>query len=196
MAMLGIASPEALLLRQLASQRTAFAIAHPSGPIQTDMFPVLEYESPRAFFVGAAAQIFNVFDERTQQERSAPAEKRRILSGLKREEIAPVFAQFDSNNPDFMDRLAWHVDRGRVLSNFEKRYEDAPLIVRSATRSEKAFEAPTNATEMVTNILFARWLLDNGRVREGATIIERLLEANSSTDWRPASYAALAAQAC
>ena len=45
LAQIGIRSPEALLARQLASQRTAFAITGP-GPMQSDIFPVLEYAAP------------------------------------------------------------------------------------------------------------------------------------------------------
>ena len=47
--MIDIQSPEALLARQLASQQTGFAIAGP-GPMQSDLFPILEYAAPRAFF--------------------------------------------------------------------------------------------------------------------------------------------------
>ena len=48
--MIDIQSPEALLARQLASQRTGFAIAG-DGPIQSDLFPILEYSAPRKRFL-------------------------------------------------------------------------------------------------------------------------------------------------
>ncbi len=53
--MIDIQSPEALLARQLASQQTGFAIAGP-GPLQSDLFPILEYAAPRAFFHGQPAR--------------------------------------------------------------------------------------------------------------------------------------------
>ena len=51
MEMIDIHSPEALMARQLASQQTGFAIAG-KGPIQGDLFPILEYEAPQAFYLG------------------------------------------------------------------------------------------------------------------------------------------------
>jgi spermidine synthase len=197
MQFLGIASPEALMLRQAASQRTAFAIAHPSGPIQTDMFPVLEYESPKAFFVGGAGQIIDNFDERTRQERSAPAEKRKIIVSLKEEEIRPVFANFASNNREFMDALAWHIDRDKAQAAFAQKQDELPSIVRPQTRVAKTFESPTNTTSTVTNALYARWLIGNGRVPEGVEIVEQLLKNPSSgMNAYLASQASFAAQAC
>ena len=52
MEMIDVHSPQALMARQLASQQTGFAIAG-QGPIQSDLFPILEYEAPRAFYLGA-----------------------------------------------------------------------------------------------------------------------------------------------
>jgi predicted membrane-bound spermidine synthase len=194
---LGIKSPEALMLRQVASQRTAFAIAHPVGPIQTDMYPILEYESPKAFFVGSVAQIINNFDERTRQERSAPAEKRKILSALKPDDIRSVFGNFGSNNPDLMDSLAWALDRERTLEIFVARQDANRSIVLPASRVAKSFESPTNATDVVTNALFARWLIESGSVAEGAAIVQNLLlDSRSASQLNLASQAAFAAEAC
>lgn len=192
----GIVSPEALLLRQCASQRTAFAIAHPSGPIQTDMFPVLEYESPKAFFVGTAARLINAFDERVRQERNVPEEKRKVLAALKPEEIAGVFGRYTSNNPDLLDGLAWQLDRGKVLAGYAKRHDETPTILRATIPSTQPFQAPTNATETATNVLFAKWLLDSGQVAAGTAILEKLLLNPPDVNWYPATYAAFAAEAC
>ena len=81
LAAIGIDSPEAFLARQFASQRTAFAIPGP-GPIQSDNFPVLEYEAPLAFFIGATASGVIRFDERTWQLALAAPEKRAVLGQL------------------------------------------------------------------------------------------------------------------
>src|SRR5262249_38741355 len=50
LAAVGFLTPDLVLARQVASQRTAFAISGP-GPIQSDSRPILEYEAPRAFFM-------------------------------------------------------------------------------------------------------------------------------------------------
>lgn len=80
---MGIAAPEAVLGRQVASQRTAFAIAGP-GPIQSDGHPILEYKAPRAFYISLArgTERLQRFDERTWQVDFAPLLKNRTLSSL------------------------------------------------------------------------------------------------------------------
>jgi spermidine synthase len=92
--MIDIHSPEELLARQLASQRTGFAIAG-NGPIQTDLFPILEYAAPRAFYIGNTSQTLDSFDERTRQQLLAPAEKRTILSSVNAQLI---FGDFSTIN--------------------------------------------------------------------------------------------------
>ena len=95
--MINIQSPEALLARQLASQRTGFAIAG-KGPLQSDMFPILEYEAPRAFYLSAGSRILERYDERTRQQLLAPAEKEKVLRGLPKSEAQLVFDDFLSMN--------------------------------------------------------------------------------------------------
>jgi hypothetical protein len=56
---------------ELASQRTAFAIPG-DGPIQSDLFPILEYEAPKAFYLGVSSSMLGQFDERTRQMDLAP----------------------------------------------------------------------------------------------------------------------------
>ena len=79
--MINVQSPDALLGKQLASQRTGFAIAG-DGPLQSDLFPILEYAAPRAFYIGAATRMLDRFDERTRQQLLAPADKLAVLGEL------------------------------------------------------------------------------------------------------------------
>jgi spermidine synthase len=58
-----IDSVEGLLARQVLSSR-GVAAATRSGPLNTDQFPLLEYDAPRGFFAGQDAQLFSSFDER------------------------------------------------------------------------------------------------------------------------------------
>lgn len=96
LASIGIRSSEALLARQLASQQTASTIAG-KGPIQSDLFPVLEYAAPKAFYLDHRARMLAAFDERTRWTL-APAEKRETLQGLAPEELRAVFAEFSTVN--------------------------------------------------------------------------------------------------
>src|SRR6266567_2201401 len=102
LAQIGIRSAEALLARQLASQRTGFAIAG-SGPIQSDLFPLLEYAAPRAFYIGVNARILERFDERTRQQLLASAENRAILRGLTADDVQAAFGTFASVNVELRD---------------------------------------------------------------------------------------------
>jgi spermidine synthase len=79
--MMNIQTPEALLGKQLASQRTGFAIAGP-GLLQSDLFPILEYKAPRAFYLGAATRMLDRYDERTRCQLLAPPDKLAILRAL------------------------------------------------------------------------------------------------------------------
>jgi len=98
---IGIRSPAQLLARQLASQKTAFAIAG-DGPIESDLFPLLEHVAPLAFFIGGRASILGRYDERTRQLQLMPPAKRAALGGLSLAEVRSVFGTFESVNDELM----------------------------------------------------------------------------------------------
>jgi spermidine synthase len=97
MTMININSPEALLARQVASQRTGFAIAG-DGPIQSDLFPILEYAAPQAFFMGNGTRLLDRFDERTRQQLLAPPWKNVALHSLPLGNAQYVFSDFSTIN--------------------------------------------------------------------------------------------------
>ncbi len=99
LAAIGLNAPEALWARQFSSQRTTRLFIE-NGPEQSDEFPVLEYEAPRAFFIGDSAKEFLQFDERIRQHALAPPAKRAVLNSMPTPLLAPVFAQFGAVNPD------------------------------------------------------------------------------------------------
>lgn len=118
MAAIGIRSPEALWARQLASQRTAFAIAG-DGPVQTDLFPVLEYAAPRAFYIGISATVLEGYDERTRQRQLAPAEKLTTLRALPPPDVLAEFQLFNSVNHELQASLTAGTNgaSGNFISN-------------------------------------------------------------------------------
>jgi predicted membrane-bound spermidine synthase len=91
MEMINIKSPEALMARQMASQRTGFAIAG-DGPVQTDLSPILEYAAPKALFIAAGSRLLERYDERTRQQLLAPMEKRQTLSSLALDGLQYLFS--------------------------------------------------------------------------------------------------------
>jgi predicted membrane-bound spermidine synthase len=103
-AKLGVNSPEALFARQLASQRTAFAIPGP-GPIQSDLFPVLEYAAPFAFYLGENSRVLEKFDGRTRQQLLAPPQINSLLRALPSAEIQPIFSKYSSVNTELINSV-------------------------------------------------------------------------------------------
>jgi hypothetical protein len=101
---IGIRSAEALLARQLASQRTGFAIAG-DGPIQRDLFPMLEYAAPRAFYIGTRARMLEEFDERTRMQWMAPSGKLTVLRALPAADVQSLLAGFGTVNEGLSDWL-------------------------------------------------------------------------------------------
>jgi hypothetical protein len=104
LALIDIHSPEMLLARQLASQRTGSAVAAP-GPLQTDLNPRLEYIAPRAFFIGGRSQLFDRYDERTRQLLLAPPEKNAALAGLPNDGLRQLFGTFSTVNKEVNDTV-------------------------------------------------------------------------------------------
>jgi hypothetical protein len=107
------------MARQLASQRTAAAIPGP-GPIQSDLFPLLEYIAPRAFFRSEFTRVLEPFDERTYQQLLAPLEKRNLLGSLRTEDVQMVFEKFLSVN-----RNLYNAATGRPLT------EEIPVVFQT-----------------------------------------------------------------
>jgi spermidine synthase len=142
MAMININSPEALLARQLASQRTGFAIAG-AGPIQSDLFPILEYAAPRAFFIGNGTRLLDQFDERTRQQLLAPPEKRAVLHSLSLENAQYVFSDFSTINGELFGCLFGAGPNAGVPCAFQTPQSMPPPASDGSdvANAEKAFQA-------------------------------------------------------
>ncbi|MGA3142633.1 MAG: fused MFS/spermidine synthase [Verrucomicrobiota bacterium] len=117
MAMININSPEALLGRQVASQRTGFAIAG-DGPMQSDLFPILEYAAPRAFFMGDGTRLFDRFDERTWQQLLGPPEKCAALHSLSPQNAQYIFSDFSTINGELYGCLFGYTSSAGVPCAF------------------------------------------------------------------------------
>jgi spermidine synthase len=114
-----------LWARQIASQRTGFAIPG-EGPIQTDEFPILEYSAPQAFFIGAQAEDLFMFDERTFQYMVAPKEKDIVIRALPENPVLQMFATY----PTCSRTLARYLARRAVESTggTPEKHSEEPLF--------------------------------------------------------------------
>jgi predicted membrane-bound spermidine synthase len=190
---IGIQSPQALWARQLASQETAFAIPG-AGPIQTDLFPVLEYEAPRAFYIGAVARDMAKFDERTWQLELAPPEKRQTLAALDDKTLQPIFSAFSTINEELRGHLNWRFKNGVGCSpEFRPTW---PCVFRH----KENVPAPdaTGLDDEVKKVLAAAAQIEKGGPGQttGVDAMISLLRAyGPSSDWSPTHYGGLAAKA-
>ena len=140
LAQIHITSAVSLWARQIASQKTAFAIGG-DGPIQTDEFPILEYKAPEAFFMGQEAVKLHHFDERTLQFPMADRAKIAALRALPRNLLVELFSEYRSSNPD-MRMFLTAVNRGtldrvdpmgHILLRQPQDYPENPPIATNAT---------------------------------------------------------------
>lgn len=200
MAEIGLGTSVAVLARQIASQRTAFAIPAENA-LQSDEFPVLEYAAPEAFFIGESARRLFLFDERVRQSALAPENKRRVLGALPEPILHGVFADFSTANNDLQTYLRWRA--GKVRPNaVHPVYETdptLPIIFRPAAsyiaEDDRNSTAPTELLDAEMDIL-----RDGENTVAAIQAVEKKLEvfAADSTlhpKWKPAHFAILAARA-
>jgi spermidine synthase len=171
LAAIGIDSPEALLARQFASQRTAYAIAGP-GPIQSDNFPVLEYEAPLAFFIGATASSVTRFDERTWQVALASPEKRAVLSKLSDRSLQAVF-EYSSINQELRQAISSRLPGAARTSG-----PVDPLIpcIFRAPRAPGEVQFPPSAGEVLKTLVLDQLALQQN-TPDWATHVQSIRQA-------------------
>ena len=203
LASIGLSTPEALLARQFASQRTAFAIAG-SGPIQSDGFPVLEYEAPLAFYIGTIASKIARFDERTWQSGFVSAEKRNALVKLSDESLRAAFTNSTIN-----------AELGRALaSRLQPRRTNSPAASGGPASAIPCLfkvemvpvedQFPAKASDELKELFRARAALQrgDGDCAEPVQTIRRILvgqlaaSAKRPLDKSGGHFAGVAARAC
>jgi predicted membrane-bound spermidine synthase len=179
-------SPEAIWSRQLASQSTAFAIPDP-GLIQTDERPILEYDAPRAFFIGGVSHLLWHFDERSAQVAIAPKAKRQVLASLSARAVSDIFQAVPSINGDLSTILR------RRLNGTENSFRNDPFsdlssapcifLPRTQPASPGKPPIPPGASETLKRLLEAEALIRNvpGRWQEGVDVIEQTLLQSGGT---------------
>lgn len=193
--MVGISSPEALWARQLASQNTAFAIAGP-GPIQSDFFPTLEYEAPRAFYLGATARDLTQFDERTWQSELAPIEKQRTLASLDECTLRALFEKFSTINDELRSHIAWRCSSGTAPGTGPR--PTGPCLFNRTAAEPATVAIPSDVNEEVRRLLIASADFQRGgEARNQAinTVLALLQSYGATSDWAVGHYASLAVRA-
>ena len=204
LALIGLATPEAVLARQFASQRTSFAVSGP-GPVQSDDHPILEYAAPRAFYMyqgRRGVERLPRCDERTWQTGVAPLAKNDALAKLSMADLVPIFGKaFGSGNPELQTFLD-NGFQGRVGSLiFGNRV--MPCIFQTATEQARVYAPPSAVTNLTARQLYlaeAALKTEPAKQSEAVESIGKILDRLKDykvgqTDWSPAYYAGLAVKA-
>ena len=129
----GLLAPELVWARQFSSQATTRWFIE-NGPLQSDEFPVLEYEAPKAFYIGASATEFRNFDERVRQHQLAPVAKRTALATAPAAALREVFRAHGTVNLDASTVLAAR------LNNLADPGTAAPVSIFTPARSDTDFK--------------------------------------------------------
>jgi len=203
---IGLATPEAILARRMASQNTAFAIAGP-GPVQADAFPFLEYAAPRTFYLRVHTVRFQRFDERTWQMGLVHDDINNELARLDPAALKSIFGLgYGSVNDELIHYLgglfAQHAGRGTA----QPVIVDNRAMLCSLQGTNKHFGVytpPSAATNLITRQLAASeyGLLGDATNRLAAIdTIQSVLNSlpgyrPEGSDWSPDYYADLAVKA-
>jgi predicted membrane-bound spermidine synthase len=209
LATIDLETPETILARRMASQRTAFAIAGP-GPVQSDDLPILEYAAPRAFYIHLLDRgVFRLqsFDERTWQMDLAPDGANRDLEKLDPLVLNTIFADNRASvNPDLEmylnDRYAQLIGRTRAKPMIVGN-RAMPCSLQGTNKSFGISPSPSAATNALTRQLaMAEYILrsDPAKQLDAVASIENALDSvtnfrSEDSDWSPAFYADLAVKA-
>jgi predicted membrane-bound spermidine synthase len=196
----GVRTPEAMLARQLASQRTAFAIPGP-GPIQTDDHPILEYDAPRAFYLhlGETVTLFQHFDERTSQMELASPEKNRVLTQLDAASLFSVFGRYSSVNTE----LTAYASMRAGVTAASQYLLSMPCVFRGTNQMLLFAPEAARTNEAVRELVEAEAVFRSDTTNQAPAIevVKSVLGATRDykpnvAGWSAAHYGGLAVKAC
>jgi spermidine synthase len=201
LAKIGLKKPEHVFVRQMASGRTAFAIADGTAT-QSDAFPLLEYEAPRAFFLRQGVVDFLLFDERTWQSPLASAQKRQMLAGLTGDDFREIFKEYKSVNPLVTSFVKQRMSEGtnHLFVPIFSGNNPTPLIFQSYEGYAQLPNLPENPSAIQRRLLVAEALIYTApaKWREGVEAIEQALTElgekppAEGVKWKPEHFMGLA----
>jgi hypothetical protein len=209
LAAIGLWTPEAILARRMASQRTAFAIPEP-GPLQGDDHPILEYAAPRTFYLHHHTRgVFRLqrFDERTWQMDLASDDVNSELATLDPPALKTIFGLgYGSANDDLEHYLSDH------FAQYSGRRTAPPMAINNramlcslqgTNKNFGIYTPPSAATNLFARQLtMAEYALRGDPTNYPAAIesIQNILDSlpgyrAEDSDWSPDYYADLAIKA-
>jgi hypothetical protein len=197
---IGLLTPEAVLARRLASQRTAFAVA-PPGRLQTDNLPILEYQAPEAFYMhlGETAHTLDPFDERTWQMDLAAPDNNSQLAQLSPQDLATIFNRFASVNTELTAFIRMQVNPSTASDSLRSM----PCVFRGPVDSLIYAPEAARTNSMILQLVQAEVAFrgnSSWSIQAALATTEQLLNAAKPNQaeqegWKADYYAALAVKA-
>jgi len=175
---------------------TIFAIPG-DGPIQTDLFPILEYQAPRAFYLGVSSRMLSDFDERTRQADLCPASKRKILAALDDATLRQLFGQYSSVNPELLAQVQLRLEQNSQPAQFHSFAGSVPCLFAKEALYGSA-PLPNNADDQLRRLSAAVKSIESepaGRRQAIREIEELLRKYDAQSSWSASYFGSIAAKA-
>jgi hypothetical protein len=128
--------------------------------MQSDLFPVLEYSAPQAFYIGVGSRMLDRFDERTRQQLLAPAEKRAAIRSLSMVSAQLLFSAFSTVNGELYGCVFGNPSSASVPCVFQTPQPSPPPGAAGTTLDQAAAAFDAGALEQAEQ-LAARALKQN-----------------------------------
>lgn len=191
LSMIGLNAPEEVFARQLASQRTAFAVPGP-GRIQSDNLPVLEYEAPQAFYINQQVHGLEHFDERTWQSDLASQEKIQSLMRLDLSSLNSIFGRYPSVNSEL--RAYINMRLGGAVGRDQYPLLAIPCVFRGTNETLVFAPESVQTNKALHQLVSAEFALRSGSadpapiVESMKNILDRAQAGELDTPSRPTAY--------
>jgi hypothetical protein len=125
--------------------------------LQRDLFPILEYAAPRAFFLSVGSRMLDRFDERSRQGLLSPSEKTAVLHALPPADVQLVFSDFSTVNGELAGCVFGTAQTGTVPCVFQTTQSSPPPAASDSPldRAERAFSNGNlnQAGQLVSEVL-------------------------------------------
>lgn len=189
----------------MASQRTSYAITG-VGPVQSDFYPVLDFEAPKAFYIGRGARDLFDFDERTHQLLLAAPARNPALAKIAGQELTGIFGVNTTGNLELRRYFQWRFSQpgGDGTAGVPPGEPLFPTLFRTPGTFPKdpILPASVSMNHGICMLAYARIHADPDNAQPSIQAIENALgRVATNTDppeelnWDPSLFAGTAAKA-
>lgn len=154
----------ALLATQIFSEKMTRRIFYRAAAINSNQYPLIEFNAPRTFFLGQFVTMLEQKDERFQKRSGSDLYISLYLDKYFNnvEDLKSAYTYFKLNHPALFDRLVNH-------------YVDDFLLIFNGDWKEKMFLEKIKLNRMSTELMIEKWLNLNQKEPANYDIFEQLV---------------------